>query len=429
MADANTDFDPAFGDPLNAFIAAANAQGIKTNVISGRRTAEDGKQLWANYQAGKAGQPLPYPDRGAVPLAAPPGTSLHERGLAADVEAADPKQQAALWALAPKYGLTALGMKDPNHFQLGDLSLASSASSSGAAASGPPMPPGRPGEAAPINPGLAVNTSPLGGSHAQYIADYARSIGLDPNTALGVANAEGLKAWSAKNPNAASAVDVTNGVPWSFGDFQLNVRNGMGNQARAAGIDPADPNQWQAADRFAMDQMKAGGLSPWKGDAYVQALQSGQAPGPIDPSILARGGVSPAIPDGSATPATPGTTLPGFPNQAASDNFTKGAQALDKGLMHGGSSGGEEGGRMQFNPLPVRNQSPLLPMASQLYGNTLTSMATPAQWSSAAPGQSPYANAGGAPIGGQFGTQLGTLQQMQQMMAMMGSPYGDAGYG
>jgi len=422
VADPNTDFDPRFGDPLNQLLAAAKAQGINANIISGRRSAADQQQLWANYQAGKAGQPLPYPDRGPVPLAAKPGTSLHEQGLAADVEATDPKQQAKLRALAPQFGLATIGPSDPNHFQFAGSPAVAVANSASAplASSGAP---------AKINPGLSINSSPLAGSHAQFIQDYAKSIGLDPNTALGVANAEGLKAWSASNPNAASTVDVENGKPFSFGDFQLNVRNGMGTQALAKGIDPRDPSQWQSADKFAMDQMKAGGLSPWKGDAYVQALNSGQAPGPIDPSIIARGGTSPAIPSG--TPAAPDVAgaLPGFTTKAASDDFTKNATALDKAI-HGDQGPDQDAGRgAAFNFLPGRNISPLLGQASQIYGNTLTSMATPAQWSSAAPGQNPYAGAGGAPVGGQFGTQLGSMQQLQQMMAMMGNPYGDAGYG
>ena len=409
---ADTDFDPRFGDPLNALIAAANAQGIKTNVISGRRSPVDQQQLYANYQAGLAGKPLPYPDRGPVPLAAKPGTSLHEQGLAADVEATDPKQQAALRALAPQFGLATIGPSDPNHFQIGKTSPAVAVANSTRAPMASSAAP------APINAGLTINSSPLAGSHAQFIQDYAKSIGLDPATALGVANAEGLKSWSASNPNAGSTVDVgPDGKPFSFGDFQLNVRNGMGNQAIAAGIDPRDPNQWQAADRFALDQMKAGGLNPWKGDAYVKALQSGQATPPV--------AAAPALPA-----ATPGV-LPGFPGKSQSDAFTQGATGLDKALTGGDQSGGQEGGGRgaAFNFLPARNVSPLLGQSPQIYGNTLTSMATPAQWSSAAPGQNPYANVGGQAIGGQFGTQLGSMQQLQQMMAMMGSPYGDAGYG
>ena len=112
------------------------------------------------------------------------------------------------------------------------------------------------------------------------ITDYAKKIGVDPGLALGIAGAEGLHAWGPKNPNAGSYVDRTNGQPWSFGDFQLNTRNGMGVDALRAGVDPRDPNQWQAADRFALDQMKARGVGPWKGDPVARAyLASGKTPG------------------------------------------------------------------------------------------------------------------------------------------------------
>lgn len=116
--------------------------------------------------------------------------------------------------------------------------------------------------------------------HAAFIKARATALGLDPNLPLGIANAEGLKALSPKNPNSASDVDRNpDGTPFSFGDFQLNVRNGLGNAARAKGIDPADPKQWQASDEFALEQMKTGGLGPWKGDAAVMAYQGGQGGG------------------------------------------------------------------------------------------------------------------------------------------------------
>ena len=454
-----SNFNPQFATRLAAAIQQAKAQGLNVGVASGyRNPLELSKQGNANANFDAA------------------GNSLHSYGLAADVNgigqpgSSTAKTWASIAAQNGLYNPYNRNGSEWNHWQAvpftldqnpnakAALSQAASTGnfqnvwaaanpyltgagpSSAVASAGAPTRPTAP--AAPINPGLTVNTSPLGASHAQFITDYAKSIGLDPNLALGIANAEGLKAWSASNPNAASKVDVTNGVPWSFGDFQLNVRNGMGNQARAAGIDPADPNQWQAADKFALNQMKAGGVGPWKGDPVAAAyLKSGQvqpvqAPGPIDPSIIARGGVSPAIPGGvtPATPAVPGTTLAGLPGSGTSggDNFVKSAQALDKAI-HGDQSPGQEGGQgAAFMPAGARNVSPFLPMARQLYGNTLTSMATPLSWGQQTPGQSPYANAGGAPIGQQYGTSLASLQQMRQMMAMQGSPYaslGDAGYG
>jgi hypothetical protein len=416
-----SNMNPAFAGPLAAAIRQARAAGLPVGVMSGYR---GDTTTGSAYDAG--------------------GNSSHGYGLASDISGLDGPNGKITnqWAqIAQANGLHnpyGVGNKaEFNHWQLPPQPLEQTpqllASLKAARSSGNFQNVwaayGGGGAPAPINPGLTINASPLAGSHAQFIQDYAKSIGLDPNTALGVANAEGLKAWSASNPNAGSTVDVgPDGKPFSFGDFQLNVRNGMGNQAIAKGIDPRDPAQWQAADRFALDQMKAGGLDPWKGDAYVKALQGGQAPGPIDPSILARGGTSPPIPDGS-TPAAPGTTLagvlPGFPGKAQSDAFTQGAQALDKGMMHGGQSGGGEtaGGQAgAMQPLPARNVSPLLGQSAQIYGNTLNSMATPLQWGAATPGQSPYANVGGpAPLG----TGLNSLAQLQQMMAM----YGDGGYG
>jgi hypothetical protein len=402
-----SNMNPDFAARLAAAIKQARDAGLPVGVMSGYR---DDSTTGSAYDAG--------------------GNSSHGYGLASDISGLDgPNGKITnAWAqIASANGLhNPYGVGDKaefNHWQLPPqpleqtpqlLASLKAARSSGdfknvwQAYGGGDAP-------APINPGLTVNTSPMAGSHAQFIQDYAKSVGLDPSTALGVANAEGLKAWSASNPNAASTVDVENGKPFSFGDFQLNVRNGMGNQAIAKGIDPRDPNQWQAADRFALDQMKAGGLDPWKGDAYVKALQSGQAPPAIG---------TPATP---AAPA-PGTTLagvlPGFPGKAQSDSFTQGAQALDKGLMHGGQSGGEQQSQAAaFQPVQSRNVSPLLGQSAQIYGNTLTSMATPPQWGAASPGQSPFANVGGpAPLG----TGLNSLAQLQQMMAMYA---GGGGYG
>jgi hypothetical protein len=110
--------DPRVLAALRSIQAEAAKRGIQTNLLSAVRTPEDQKELFANFQAGRAGQPLPFPSRGAVPLAAAPGTSLHERGLAFDLQAADPSRQSELWSIAPSYGLKALGMRDPAHFEL-----------------------------------------------------------------------------------------------------------------------------------------------------------------------------------------------------------------------------------------------------------------------------------------------------------------------
>ena len=110
--------DPRVLAALKKIQADAAARGIQTNVISGVRSLEDQKQLYANYLAGRSNQPLPYPERGSVPLAAAPGTSEHEKGLAFDLQASDPSKQAELWSLAPSVGLRTIGSSDPNHFEL-----------------------------------------------------------------------------------------------------------------------------------------------------------------------------------------------------------------------------------------------------------------------------------------------------------------------
>lgn len=110
--------DPRVLSALKTIQEQARARGIETNVISGVRSLDDQKQLYANYRAGQQGQPLPFPERGSVPLAATPGTSEHEKGLAFDLQATDPSKQAELWSLGSSVGLKTLGAKDPNHFEL-----------------------------------------------------------------------------------------------------------------------------------------------------------------------------------------------------------------------------------------------------------------------------------------------------------------------
>ncbi len=122
--------DPRVLSALRSIQAEAARRGIQTNLLSAVRSPEDQRELFANFQAGRAGQALPFPSRGAVPLAAAPGTSLHERGLAFDLQAADPSRQSELWSIAPSYGLKALGMRDPAHFELSGPGAAPVAGSS-----------------------------------------------------------------------------------------------------------------------------------------------------------------------------------------------------------------------------------------------------------------------------------------------------------
>jgi hypothetical protein len=164
-------------------------------------------------------------------------------------------------------------------------------------------------------------------------------------------------------------------------------------------------------------------MDEWKKDPR---LPLGSFTGPGRPPT------GPATP---AAPATPGTSLAGItPDQSKAlmgDLSQLDKSMGGKGLGGAGQTAGDE--EPQPAPMgpapPIRNMSNPAAFAPALWGNTLNSMREPAQWGATPPGQNPYANAGGQPIGQQFGMQLSSMQQMQQMMAMMGNPYGDAGYG
>ena len=303
------------------------------------------------------------------------------------------------------------------------------------------------------------NNNPL---NIKYVAGapYAGLVGPSKNTDQGdpqMVFSSPEAGWSAGyqllGRKYGSGMTTPNAIIAGKGGWTPGNTTAAANVAKAAGIGPDDDigfNDPVKAQKFmralvAQEQGAAGAAYP---DAMIASAIGGkftpgapsQASGPIDPSIIARGGYSPPIPGTTLNaPATADTTgvLPGFPGKAQSDAFTTGAKALDK-AVHGDQSGEQPGQAAAFNFPQARNVHPFLGelgagggggMSNQIYGNTLTSMATPAQWSAAAPGQNPYAAAGGAPIGGAFGTQLGTMQQMQQMMAMMGNPYGDAGNG
>lgn len=160
-------------------------------------------------------------------------------------------------------------------------------------------------------------------THEAFIRDYARQKGLNPDWLVALAAAEGLRAWSASNPNAGSSIDVASGQPFSFGDFQLNIRNGLGGLALRQGIDPRDPNQWQAADKFAIDYIAATrDLSPWKGDPvareYIRRYGTGTPSAFTGGSAGGGAATSPPPPDPGQVEAARGylASLSAHPNRA-----------------------------------------------------------------------------------------------------------------
>jgi len=80
-----SDLNPVFAQRLAQFRDALNKAGIANTIASGYRSPEYQQQLYANYQAKQAGQPLPFPTVNQGSIAAPPWRSFHNYGLAADV--------------------------------------------------------------------------------------------------------------------------------------------------------------------------------------------------------------------------------------------------------------------------------------------------------------------------------------------------------
>ncbi len=266
------------------------------------------------------------------------------------------------------------------------------------------------------SPGPSATNATPAAQHEAFIRDYAAKIGVNPDQAVAIAQAEGMNPTGFRSANQASTVDVSGGQPFSFGDFQLNTRNGMGVDALKAGIDPRDPNQWQAADQYALDQMKQHGVGAWSGDPAAKAimahggltLNTPQPQGIVDPSIVAHGGTSPAIPDasgGTAVAAAP--TAPSFGDAAAKGDvggmlhaaLTKPPSTTDaKGNTVDGKSPLQKlagaVGDIAEKPapaapapqpiMPAQDPDPgLAPAASQLFSTVQQSAARPLSWSSA----------------------------------------------
>ena len=184
-------------------------------------------------------------------------------------------------------------------------------------------------------------------------APFAGGRGLDPNFVLSVGNAEGLGAISPQNPNGASTIDIDpkTGKPFSFGALQLNVRDGLGVDARASGIDPADPGQANMANKYALDRMATEGLAPWKGDMAVQLYRAGTgqkdyaAPRPgIQPPAAPRAGVVATAINAPIPPPRPaglGEQQPAAPmvaSGAPADRLAPGLVPGTDGGMGGGSA-------------------------------------------------------------------------------------------
>jgi len=330
-----SDLNPVFAQRLAQFRDALNKAGIANTIASGYRSPEYQQQLYANYQAKQAGQPLPFPTVNQGSIAAPPWRSFHNYGLAADVTTPNSADYERMWSMAPQYGLAALGKKDMDHFQLaGDLAsdiaqyhlanwrpASMPAPASGAIAyAAPTAQPSRPGTATPgttlnspldivlqaesgdrnINNTHQTTSSGQAQGNLQITtgtwADFAPKAGIDlkqyptPESAprdvqIKVGSLIPLNRWASSTVNAVLAKYPGVDASQTLGSIQSAALNGSGGSGSPAGGPPAAPaipaapgalpgfQAGSAAEKMANAGLKqlAGGGG---GDAQPMQLQS-----------------------------------------------------------------------------------------------------------------------------------------------------------
>jgi hypothetical protein len=322
-----SDLNPEFASRLAKFRAALTQAGIANSVASGYRSPELQQQLYADYQAKQAGQPIPFPQAGSGNIAAPPWRSFHNYGLAADVTTPNSGDYQRMWGMAPQYGLTALGQKDIDHFQLaGSLDddvkqyhLAGwrpdsqPAPATGAIAySGPSGQPSRPGTP---TPGTTLNSSPM-----------------DLVSTLESGNTNVLQKIHDKNTDR--------GTP-AGGFFQI-IDPTWRTYAKAAGVDVDQYPTAMSAPRNIQAQVAAAiPVNQW-GPNTVSALKAkfpgmdtSQTLGQWQSAALGGSGAGASAPPATPGAAAAGATLPGYQPGSPANKM---AQDALKKLGSGGTS-------------------------------------------------------------------------------------------
>jgi hypothetical protein len=253
--------DPVMAGQLARLRAAAAAEGITTNITSGYRDKVTQAALVANQRATRAGTPLPYPDLGPVHVAAAPGHSPHNFGVAADLSSSNP---ARLDQLARAFGLTpGSQFGDPGHYQLGGnyvadhLARAAQPDYQMASAAGPDVSPSTlfAGAGTPASLSSAyANPTPISPASAAINALAPTSGGLNAPTPpqggwpMPPPRPPGL---SLANPNVPAGQPVSMTIPSPSGQFQtpgtsLNTTANDPLLARIVAGEAATPKGQQA---------------------------------------------------------------------------------------------------------------------------------------------------------------------------------------
>ena len=443
MADV-ADLNPAFLPLLNAYTGALDKAGIGYRLDSGYRTPEQQSEIYARSNQGRSF------------AAAPPWRSFHNYGLAADVIPNNPADYARMHDLARQAGLYdaqgGLGFTsyDPPHVEMpGSLSnlissyhlagwrpAGMSAPATGAIAySGPSAQPSRAGTPTPGTSLFSVpenapmgmrNNNPLNIKYAPGVA-YDGLVGPSANTDQGdpqnvfkTPEAGWAAGYSLLNKKYGSGMTTPNQIIAGKGGWTPGNTQAAANVAKAAGIGPDDDigfNDPLKAQKFmrALVTQEQGAAASAYPDAMI-AGAAGQAPGPIDPSIIAHGGTSPPI------PTTPGTTINSTPATAGIGGQL-GQLGKDPNVrkMLGLPEDDAQGQQPEVKPSPMigpapqaRNVSSLLGgpggigqgQVSPVYAQRMAALNQPLTWGSAPPGQMPGTGYGVQAQPSVYGTSL-----------------------
>ena len=284
----NTAFNPVFRKSLLDLQKRATAAGIKTHLISGVRTLDDQKELYANFLAGQAGKPLPYPKRGAVALAAKPGTSPHEKGMAADLAVDDPRDRGRLIELSKSDPNLRHIADDPNHFEL-NTKGGDDAPAVASTGTVPPPPPDVPEE---DEEDLA---EPVAGAAQPEERDQGNAQGLADATERGRAN------------QAYMASEAAYGHQRLLQEGQTNEQ-ALGQEAAARSTPPPPAqDQSQGAARGGLIRGYApGGVVDATGYIAPNTASLSSATQALAPAVAAASQATPASP--VSTPAVSTTT-------------------------------------------------------------------------------------------------------------------------
>lgn len=175
-----------------------------TSLSSGVRSTEDQARLYAD----RANNPNPV---------APPGTSLHERGMAADIGGMTPQQRAML----PQYGLAQPVANDPVHVQLADGSAAPNSDDEETPANATPtqgaLPTAAPRQSTNVAAAMAIINNPYANAAQKQVAQAIVAQGLKQDQWSSIGNGYVMD----QRGNVKRAYEADDKTPTSVSEYKF----------------------------------------------------------------------------------------------------------------------------------------------------------------------------------------------------------------